>query len=294
MQNIFDSREVQEANIAGRERPAVEKLLKPRIVRNKKNERRQYHLVNRDGEASRISGDPFRFDDKELSAMLKDGSLIDLTPDEAIAYVTARDQLAEAQKRHEPVFVSQALRQLLSTWEQFRYSASAHHLEPNNLPTPPHPKMVAATRLVGRLMGNEATGAEKQGWIGKVLIFTTFVGSDRPSSGPKKDKAYGTAVALKKALTKCLAAQYPKPAKEQKAAIVMRLVKVVKEFVKEHKGALKDAEYNRLCHSLKRFAGTGLAHVLLSDSRNLMKESCKLQQLLQTRGDNESSDSKKQ
>lgn len=272
----FNSADLRSIKEAKQQRQAVETLLRPRIVRNRKSERRRYHLVTRDGEAHSISGNPFWFDDGKLSQMLKGRGLIDLSPEEAMAYVAARDGIAEVSGRDKTVFVAQALRQWLSTREQFRYSATARHLEPKTLPPTSHPKMDAAVNLVTDLIAAEVEKGG-QGWIGKVLIFTTFVGSGRSTQAPQEDEAYGTAAALKKALMKSLGARFLRPKKEQKALISERLLVVVKK----HGDSLDVKESKQLCDGLRRLSATGLAYALLGSPENLSKESSELRRLLQ-------------
>lgn len=261
---------------AKRQRFNVEKLLRPRMVRNKKCGNRVYHLVDGGGNSTAIQGNPFQLDDVALGTVLKSGQLIDLRVREARAYLEARDQISEASARRKPTFVAGALRQLLSTWEQFHNSASGR-LSRVRLPKTPHPKVRATTELVANLLADEVRKAEQRGWVGKVLIFTTYVGSERSDTLPREENAHGTARALKNALTSRLRKDYPRGPTIHRKHIGDKL----KGVLDTYEAGLSGDEKKRLRLKLGRFASSASAGLLLRNEKNLNVEALELRHLLE-------------
>jgi hypothetical protein len=215
----------------------VRTLLLPRIVRNRKADRRAYHLVDDAGVHHRVRKSPFRMADRDLDQLLRNSRLVQMTPPAVGIYLCERDQISQAAARtHDRPFVSAALRQLLSSWQQ--YANSHFGRDPRreyefSIPGVLHPKLRAATLLVRNLMEREVAAVAGPS-VGKILIFTTYVGSEGRLD-VRSDEP-GTAAALKKNLTKILKARagqadlFPTPDKKAKARIRQALHEIVTEM----------------------------------------------------------------
>jgi hypothetical protein len=145
-----------------------------------------------------------------------------------------------------------------------------------SLPTSPHPKTKATVALVADLLAQELRAASKTKCVGKILIFTTYVGSERAEGLPTDERAHGTSAALKRALTERLARDHPRASRGARQEISRRLLAVL-----EAKGGnLLPEERAILRRILQRFAGSAPAHMLLRDAKQLRDEARALGQYL--------------
>ena len=118
--------------------------------------------------------------------------------------------------------------------------------------------------------------SRQTGWVGKILILTTYVGSDRGEELPGDEKAHGTASTLKRALSEILADRYPRSSRKTRHKISGQLLAVL-----DSQGAnLTKLERGALRRTLQRFAGSPPANALLSNEENLATESKELKRLL--------------
>ena len=217
----FKQEDESAAKKAAAQRKDVRRLLLPRIVRNKKPANRKYHIVDENGDYSTLQAIPFAMNDTQLEELLRQDKLIRLTDEVSDIYLRERDEISEAasRKANKP-FISAALRQLLSSWQQYKTSSFGQddrRMAPFGIPLFPHPKVQAVSKLVRKLIEKEVSFAAGQRGIGKISIFTTYVGSDGRDYVPGEQKFYGTATKLKKELTTQLepkddfASLFPKP-----------------------------------------------------------------------------------
>lgn len=263
------------AQAAAKLRSEVSRRLRRRVIRNRKPENRRYHLVDQRGKPSPLDGNPFQFDQKRLSNELENGGLIELDDREVQAYIEARDLILKKTSQRKRDFVAGALRQLLSTWIQFRNSQSGRRANVV-LPSGDHPKTKATSFLVADLLAKEIQASLQTGWVGKILIFTTYVGSDRAEELPRDEKAHGTASTLKRALTEVLARRYLRSPPKIRSRISERLLAVLDG----HGAKLTLDEKVALRRTIQRFAGSPLANALLRRDDNLKTESRELKKLL--------------
>jgi Helicase conserved C-terminal domain/SNF2-related domain len=274
------------AKNAGKLRTHVRNLLLPRIVRNQKRDNRIYYVVDESGEHEQLAS-PFGLNDEQLGQFLSQAKLIRLTEDVTDIYLRERDEISEAASRKtSKPFVSAALRQLLSSWQQ--YKTSSFGRDPGRrtsftLPSVPHPKVQAVSKLVRKLMEKEASLANSQRGIGKILIFTTYVGSDGDESMPLQERVYGTAATLKRELTRQLFPKdgsttlFPRPGRLVRDRIKAKLQKVVSS----NSRGFSPAESRRLQTTLATFSGSSAAGLTLSDDNGLAREARELTRLLQ-------------
>jgi superfamily II DNA or RNA helicase len=265
----------EDALAAAKLRSPVSELLRPRVIRNQKTENRRYHFVDQYGEASSLRRSPFQLDRPSLSRELQKEGLIKLETRDAQAYIEVRDRILEARSRGSRTFIAGALRQLLSTYVQFRNS-QAGRVAGVRLPTEDHPKTKATSLLVADLVRKEMRGSPQRGWVGKILIFTTYVGSDRAAELPKDEKAHGTASTLKRVLMETLTQRYHRSPKKIRRRISGRLVEVLDGCGT----SLTMPERVALRRIIQRFAGSPLANALLSNQDNLKMEIRELKKLL--------------
>ncbi|GMU62411.1 MAG: hypothetical protein AMXMBFR34_41740 [Myxococcaceae bacterium] len=259
-------------------RDSVRATLLPRIVRNPKRDERHYFLVNEDGQPSRRPWNPFVLDDAELGQMLAAPGLIEFEPEVERAYLEARDRVSDAARRGSPTFVAGALRQFLSSWGQFRASSFARTASISTT-SAPHPKMEACERLIAGIFQKELPGATR-GWIGKALVFTTYVGADQGALA-EDHKSYGTSAALKRALEARLRSLCPKPNRKTRLAIKARLLgEADRQAMK-----LSADERKKLRRALEVFSGSGPAALLLSSPASLRREARELRRLLDAVGE---------
>jgi hypothetical protein len=273
--SYFRNGSVEDAQAAAKLRSRVSELLCRRVTRNQKVENRRYHFVDQYGKPSPLDGSPFQFDRPRLSHELEKGGLIKLEAREAQTYVEVRDRILEATSEKRRTFVAGALRQLLSTYVQFRNS-QAGRLAGVMLPAGYHPKTKATSSLVADLVRKEIRGSRQRGWVGKILIFTTYVGSDGAAEFPTDEKAHGTASTLKHALMDTLSHRYRRSTRKTRHRISGQLLAVLGR----HGANLTADENFALRRTLQRFAGSPLANALLSNEDNLKIEVRELRRLL--------------
>lgn len=278
MNRFFRTGDLEAAKEVARNRDAVSGLLRERIVRNQRKVNRRYFLVNEAGSTSEVRPGPFHLGDEALARVLKPCHLIDPGETAANIYMRVRDRLAESCAKGQRPFVAAALRQLMSTYEQFRFSEFGRAVRVE-LPSNGHPKLAALERLVAKLLARECTQAVKRGWMGKVLVFTTYVGAERSSDLPKMEGAHGTAAAIKDVLDKRLRPRFPRATRERRLLIRDTLMTVVERHgPRLHEGELqhlKDLKAN-----LRTFAGSPAAATLLASHKRLMAEARTLARLL--------------
>jgi hypothetical protein len=224
-----------------------------------------------------LKGNPFRLGDAGLEEVLAGLGLIDLNRENAWVYLRIRERIADSSTARKRPFVAAALRQLLSTWDQFRRSAfgpQAYDL----LPSSAHPKTEAVVNLVNGILKSELREAAAREWIGKVLIFTTYVGAEYGQEQPQAESAHGTASALKRALTRGLRPIFPRAARKLRAQIAKSLLDVLDRYGT----GLEEEERHHLQNTLRRFAGSAAAKALLSTQRNLKREARHFRALLRS------------
>jgi hypothetical protein len=264
-----------DAKRAERFRKEVEDLLIERIVRNQKHENRRYYLVNGTGQMHSLVKSPFRMGAAALKAVLSAGHTIQLNTEEARCYLCARDQISTAFASGRQTFVAGALRQLLSTWTQFRQS-KAGRLAKLPYPRGQHPKTRACVQLVSQLIQREVERRKGGGAIGKVLIFTSYVGADRSADAPRDEQAYGTAATLKNAVISELQKRYGRASRRERKF----RAEALRSALSESRGSLDDEEVRSLEITLNRFAGSVTARLLLHGERELRQECGELRKLL--------------
>jgi len=283
----FKAADETAAKEAAKLRTDVRHLLLPRIIRNQKRDNRTYYVVDESGEHRQLEVSPFGLSDEKLDQFLRQAKLIRLSEDATDIYLRERDKISEAasRKTNKP-FVSAALRQLLSSWQQYKTSSfgqDSGRTASFTLPPFPHPKVQAVSKLVKKLMQKEATLASGQRGIGKILIFTTYVGSDGDESMPLQERVYGTAAALKRELTRQLFPKdgsttlFPKP----DPLVRDRIKAALHGVVSSNSQGISHAESKRLKTTLATFSGSSAAGLNLSDNTELAREASELAQLLQ-------------
>jgi hypothetical protein len=273
----------------------VRALLLPRVVRNRKADRRAYHLVDEAGITSPLDQSPFGLTDGELNLLLRNSRLVQMASPAARIYLNERDQISQAAARKQDrPFVSAALRQLLSSWQQ--YANSHFGKDPGreyefSIPSVFHPKVEAASLLVRNLLEKEVVSAAGPS-VGKILIFTTYVGSE--GGADRRSDELGTAAALKNKLTKVLNAHaaradlFPKPDTKTATRIKSALQKVVTNMTAKHGGptdqdaGLSEQEARDLKNTLSRFAGSRAANFALAEDNDLDGERRILKHLLES------------
>jgi superfamily II DNA or RNA helicase len=264
----------------------VEDLLRPYVVRNQRQKNRLYHFARADGTAVAIPGDVFALDDRAISReLIKPECLIELGPEAKVAYLRVRDDLARRAAAGERPFVAGVLRQFLSTWGQYRRSMGKRSID--QLPSDRrHPKVEAAAKLTARLVREELRRLTQQGWVGKVLLFTTYVGAEHANRYPGADDAHGTAATLKRVLERSIEGLIEKPRKGLTVRIRERLVSVLEKALPEGE------DRTRLRRALTRFASSRMAGIQLAsadrldaEARHLSAELASIQGLKKRRDD---------
>ena len=269
----------EDAKAAASLRDSVSQLLRKRMVRNIRRDGRIYHFVEADGTPKPLHLDLFRLDDTALASSMKRDGLIEMPEVHAEFYLKARNALAALYARGERTFLAGALRQLLSTYQQFGNSAAGKKLDLDPTPVSAHPKLRAVTELAIRLVRDELSAARNQGWAGKILIFTTYVGAEHGERLPSSDDAHGTSAALKRSIEKALRALsiLRKPSKKDRLGIFKRLAGAIDR----HGRHMDREERQRLIRRLRVFAGTRLAGLLLTSPKALQSEVRQLGGLLE-------------
>ena len=275
---FFREGHIEDAQAAAVLRDSVSRLLRGRMVRNTRRDGRVYHFVEADGTPRPLGSDLFRLDDKALATSLESEGLIEMPAADAEFYLKARNALADLHAGGDRTFLAGALRQLLSTYQQFGNSAAGEKLGLVLPPGSQHPKLHAGRELVIRLVQDELSEARDQGWVGKILIFTTYVGAEHGEQMPSSDDAHGTSSALKRSLEKSLRGMsvLRSHSKKDRRGIFQRLAGAVAR----HGGYMTEAENQRLIRRLRVFAGTPLAGLLLTSPKALRTEVRQLGALL--------------
>jgi hypothetical protein len=267
---FFRAGHAEDAKVAASLRDPVSQLLRSRVVRNTRRDGRVYHFVEADGTPRTVGVDLFRMDDNVLASSMKSDGLIEMPPADAEFYLKARNAVGDLYARGDRTFLAGALRQLLSTYQQFGNSAAGKKLDLVPPPGSQHPKLRAATELVIRLVRDELSAAESQGWVGKILIFTTYVGAEHGEHLPSSDDAHGTSAALKRSIEKALRSMsvLRKPSKKDRLGIFKHLAGAIAR----HGSHMNEVERQRLIRRLRVFAGTRLAGLLLTSPKTLQTE----------------------
>jgi hypothetical protein len=271
----FRTGDMEHAKSAAALRLSASELLRKRMVRNSRKDGRVYHLVDAHGIATTIGSAVFQCDEEALDAALGGHGLIEMSEIESSLYLRARNLLVSLHSAGKRTFIAAALRQLLSTYQQFAGSA-ANELAKLQLPKTPHPKLRAACELVCNLVSDELRTAKTQNWIGKILVFTTYVGAEHGSEVPTSEEAHGTSAALKRTLEHRLREFIQPPKKKQR----LRIFAALKRTLDKHGEHLDEQERQRLIHRLRVFAGTRMAGVLLNSDSGLRHEMHELRRLL--------------
>jgi len=261
---------------AARVKSDAETHVRTKILRTRHAQNRRYHFVDGQGQAQPVGANLFHLDDAAMDRVLAESALIDLDTETAALYLDLRQRLCAACSSDDRPFVAGTLRQLLSSYGQFRRCSFAQGLSLQNATDNEHPKVRAAAALVGTLLGKEKEAAGRRGFVGKVLVFTTYVGAERNSNPPTEEEAYGTARVLKQALAARVKALFPKASPEIAHAIREDLLGVLPG----HSTGLSDKERKALETTIRRFAGTPLAGVLLAKRAARRREAELLSQML--------------
>ena len=269
----------------------VSELLRHRMLRNPKRDKRQYHFVTSAGQARCIGPDIYRLGEADLHAALGDGELIELLDEDVQTYLAVRNHLAAASRSSTRPFVAGTLRQLLSTYQQFRKSRFGRDLA-FRIPSHEHPKLGALKRLVRQIVSDQVKNSteEDRKWLDKVLVFSTFVGADTEEGFVSGEDRHGTASTIKNVLEKCLRELIRRPTSKLSVRISTKLVAMLRETSHD----LRDQEQDNLRRVLRRFAGSRLAGLLLANPRALAREAAHLKRhLLAVGARSSASDSEK-
>jgi superfamily II DNA or RNA helicase len=279
LNNYFQSGLMKDVKDAERLRPTVSHILRHRIIRNKKQDNRLYHLVNESGNAKPLHSSPFSLDDSEIDRLFREKGIIGIDKQFAQNYLRIRSRISASSSRKKQTFTAVALRQLLSSWGQFKNSASgkfAEDLEINSS----HPKVDALVKLVSNLVNREIKLSKTQGFIGKILIFTTYVGAERGTEVPSGDKIYGTARVLKEKIRKevnKLFGHSGKTVKQKKEKARNKLFQIISKYGVN----LKPDERKYIKNTVSQLVGSRVAsHLLLANEHILKKEAVQLKHLL--------------
>jgi len=216
-----------------------------------------------------------------LTQALASNSLIVLGERDIVIYLKVRNQLASACASGRKPFVAAALRQLMSTYEQFHNSAFGKGfagLPHHGL----HPKLNCLKPLVERIIDRQRSrgGARHRGWFEKILIFTTYVGGEHSHDFLPGENRHGTASTLKRILE----AQIKETLGMFPGKIKRKLRESLIAALRQAREKLNDAEYKALDLQLRRFAGSSCACFLLSSKINLKREKKHLRRQLQLIG----------
>jgi hypothetical protein len=135
--------------------------------------------------------------------------------------------------------------------------------------------LVAVERLVRRLLAGDVGRAGARGYLEKILVFTTFVGSEViDQSGERKD--YGTASSLKKRLERVAEQVIRRPPKK----LQRRIRDSLWEALAAEGEVLESGERARVKALLARFSGTRAAGLLLGKGDAVKAEATHLKTLL--------------
>lgn len=281
LNNYFQTGKWEDARIAENNRSKVSENLRHRIVRNKKKDNRRYHLVNEIGKAVPLDSSPFSLDDCAIDKLFREKGIIEVDDQFAQSYLMIRSRISALTAQKKRPFTAVALRQLLSSWAQFKNSASGSFAMDVGASSG-HPKVDALLRLLSNIVKDEIALSKEQGFIGKVLIFTTYVGAERSDDIPKGDKSYGTAKILSDKIRKEVNLLFSRPTKGMKATKELTRKKLLQTIDKYGIG-LKDKDKDNLKQTIiKRFAGSRMATLLFHNNvLALQQEIGQLKRLLQ-------------
>ena len=264
LQRLFREPTPADKRIAKRLKEPVSKLLRHRIIRNRKVEQRMYYLVDETGKPTRVGADLFRSSEVDICKTLEQGNAISLDEQSELAYLRVRALLSRLASGPRKTFLATSLRQLLSTYGQFRKTKVGRSEDLPQLPSEnKHPKLVSVTRLARGIFKDEKSNLKSDNWIRKALVFTTYVGAE-PGEATSKilgERAHGSAARLKRELEREMKRIFPrKKRRKERGAILKALLKVIEE----HGSALVDDEKPRLQNVLRGFAGRPVTLLLLS------------------------------
>lgn len=217
LNHYFRHQDGESMRRAGQLQQTVSERLRERIIRNPKQDKRRYHFVNNQGIASALEGNLFELGDQQLTDVIASKDLILLRERDIVVYLNVRNQLAKSCAAGKKPFVAAALRQLLSTYEQFRNSEFARHVS-IPLPKEEHPKLDCVKQLAKRIIAKQvkSQAARRRGWFEKILIFTTYVGGEHGYDFLPGEKRHGTASTLKSVLERQIKEMIPMPSKKLK------------------------------------------------------------------------------
>lgn len=252
------------------------------MIRNPKRDKRKYFFVDSNGVHTAIRSKLFELAEEDLANAIASSNLVVMGDRDVEVYLNVRNRLAQSCADGGRPFVAAALRQLLSTYEQFRASQFGRQIQ-HPLPKVPHPKLKALERLVLKVVEKQMRGdrAKRRGWLEKVLVFTTYVGADHGDDFIPGEERHGTASTVKRILETQLRQSLGVQGKKVNQRVKDALIAVLRR-----KGDhLTRREYVSLERQLRRFAGTRCADHLLSSRSNLRREARYLSRQLEGVGD---------
>jgi len=238
--------------------------------------------VDENGKSTPLERTPFSLDDHEIYKLLQNIGTIKVNDQFAKNYLEIRSLIARNSER---TFTSVALRQLLSSWEQFKHSAYGKYAR--NIPAKPsHPKVDALTRLVGNIVKEEIDISSERGFIGKVLIFTTYVGAERSRNIPSDDNCYGTVGILSdkimEELNQIIGSALKKIGKRKLESTKKRTREKLLHIIDNYGNCLKENERVAIKKTIDWFAGSRIPTLLFHNNKlALNKEARQLRHLLQ-------------
>jgi hypothetical protein len=243
--------------------------MRERMIRNPKRDKRQYFFVDGSGIRSELPSNLFELSEENLGIAMASSRLVVLGDRDVDVYLGVRNRLAEACAKGKQPFVAAALRQLLSTYEQFRASKFGRQLE-HSVPKLPHPKLRALDGLVSQAIETQMTGggARQRGWLEKLLVFTTYVGAEHSGDFVPGEERHGTASAIKRMLEATLRRLLG----SEEGTVQHRVRDALIRTLAMKGACLTNKERIAMDRHLRRFAGTTCAGYLLSMPANLKRE----------------------
>ncbi len=160
----------------------TEALLRNYIIRNQRNDRRVYYIVNSDESDPRKIDNFSTIEESSLNDFISRNSLIRVSEDFKYYYLRSRDHIATLGNK---TFVSTLLREILSSYSQFRNSETGIKMNHLKLSEESHPKIKTLVLLVKKLLSEEIKrfSKEKNPFIEKILIFVKFIGTQHEGGG---------------------------------------------------------------------------------------------------------------
>ena len=234
---------------------------------------------------------PFLQNDQSFRNMLsRENAIIELNKDEKSVYLNLRYDLSNKRGARSRPFVAVALRQFLSSWGQFKKSAAYAEKYNEYIRLDQHPKVETATKLVEYLLNKEKQRLTKQGYIGKILIFTTYVGAEREGEVITDENSYGTAMTLVRHLSRVTSRLFKSLKTKESENIKQKIREELLGVIESCCDGLNDEECNLLKKKIDRFAGTRMAVNILRSPSSLKKEKKHLEADLNNIGTIEQSD----